>query len=104
MSNMCENVDRAIEVAKAMVASRTSPDDIQKVAQSILNLSQSRAIAAECDTDEMDEELTIVLAKVRHSLPATALVQITQAVLNLMTSKATLTGKTKTKRQGASAS
>ena len=98
---MEKKIDAAIGVAKGILLSRTSAEDFQKVAQSILNLSHARSIN-DGDSSE-DEELTFVLGKIRPSVDATMLVQLTQAALNLMNAKALLTGKMK-KKPGASAS
>lgn len=104
MEDLEENIGKAIEVLKGSIASRTQCDDVQKVAQSILNLSTAKVMCAGSEsTDEMDEELAFVLKKIRPHLDATALVQLTQAVLNLTTARITLTGKAKPKKQGASA-
>lgn len=102
---MNEKIDKAIAVAKGTMASRTQTDDVQKVAQSILNLSHVKSLHADFETTvEEDEELDFVLGKIRSNLDATSLVQLTQAALNLMSARSILlTGKPKPKKQGASA-
>jgi len=96
-----EKIDKAIAVARGMMASRTKPDDIQKVAQSVLNLSHVKSQHALFETtEETDEELVFVLGKIRPSIDATELVQLTQAALHLTSARVTLTGKPKQKKTG----
>ena len=103
---MEDKIDKAIGIAKQLLPTRTQKDDVQKVAQSILNLSHVRAIyvGLKNQTTEMDDELALVLGMVRTSLVANELVQLTQAALHLMHAKQLLTeGKPIPKKQGAGA-
>jgi len=103
MSEMEEKIDKAIAVTRGAMLSRTLPDDIQKVAQSVLNLANVKVQQALFDMEEPDEELAFVLGRIKAHLDATALVQLTQAALCLTNSRVTLTGKPKQKKQGAGA-
>lgn len=105
MSEMEDKISKAIEVTKGSIPSKTQADDLQKVAQSILNLSTAKVSCMSCagfETDEFDEEIDFLLTKkIRPHLDGTTLVQLTQAVLNLVTAKVTLlTGKPKPKKTG----
>ena len=102
---MDEKIDKAIAVTRGTMASRTAPDDIQKVAQAILNLSHVKTLWSGFETtEEEDEELVFVLGKIRASSDATSLVQITQAALNISNARnIQLTGKPKPKKTGSSA-
>lgn len=99
-----QKTENAIATAKGIVPSRSAPEDLQKVAQSILNLAHVKAANDSLgDTKELEEELSFVLGRVRPSVDATSLVQITQAAVHLVNARAILLGKTKPKKQGASA-
>lgn len=101
---MEEKIDRAIETAKGILPSRAQKDDVQKVAQSVLNLAHAKAIqfGLKSQTTEMDHEIALVLGMVRPALNPTELMQVTQAVLHLMNAKQLLTeGKPTQKKQGS---
>ena len=87
---MEEKIDKAIEVVKLRLPSLASHADLQKAAQAVLNLKMAKALYASLGTklnDELDEELGFVLGKVRPSLGANDLQQVTQAALHLMQAK-----------------
>lgn len=97
---MDEKIDKAIDTAKGIILSRTQQDDMQKVAQAILNLAHVKAlhVGSTKPTTEMDEELTYVLGRVRANLGASEIMQVTQAALHLMHAKQILiSGKTATR-------
>ncbi len=102
-----ESVDKAIEVAKAILPSRPQKEEIQKVAQAILNLAHAKSVLSDIESwddqnDELNKEIELVLGLVRPSLTGTELVQTTQAALNLINAKATLIERKSTKKkQGA---
>jgi hypothetical protein len=99
-------IDRVTPIVRGTMATSTQPEDIQKVAQSILNLSHVKSLWSGFETtSEEDVELNVVLGKIRSHLDATSLVQLTQAALNLSNARSILlTGRTKTKKPGTSAS
>lgn len=99
INEMEKSIEKAISVARSMMASRTTTEDIQKIAQSVLNLSHVKSQSLQFE--EIDNELSLVLNKIRPSLSATELVQLTQAALNITSAVLALTGKTKPKKQGA---
>lgn len=100
-----EKIDNAIEVAKDILPSRRPADELQRIAQSILNLSHAKVINDSLGpTEELNKELSHLLGKVRSSIDGTALVQTTQAILHLVNARALLIGKVKPKKPGASAS
>lgn len=105
---MDEKIDKAIETAKGIVLVQTKTDDMQKAAQSVLNLKIAKSIYGGLTnpTEDMDEELTFVLSRVRSNLDANALVQATQAVLHLMHAKASGEAPSRIggKKQGTGAS
>lgn len=85
---MDEKIDRAIEITKKIIPALTVPDDMQKASQSLLNLTQAKALYEACkSTDDVDVELGFILGRVRSNLGATELMKVTQAVLNLMHAK-----------------
>lgn len=105
---MDEKIDKAIEIAKGIMISRTQKDDVQKVAQSVLNLAHLRALHYRCTGayEVLDEEMTFVLGLVRTNLNGNELMQVTQAALHLAHAKELLCteGKRAPKKQVASAS
>lgn len=104
MIEMEQKIDKAIAVARSLMASRATAEDIQKVAQSVLNLSNVKLQSSILETmEEVDDELVLVLGRIRPSVSATELVQLTQAALNITNAVIALTGKQKPKKQGAGA-
>lgn len=106
-NEMEEKIDKAIEIAKGIIQSRTQKEDVQKVAQSILNLAHVRAMHASCNrvSTVLDEEMTFVLGLARTNLNGSELMQVTQAALHLAHAKQLLFTEAKTtKKQGASSS
>ena len=87
---MQEKIDLAIEVVKAKIHALTVHADMQKVAQSVLNLEMANSQYAQLNPadKEFDKELVFVLGRVRSNLGATEMQQVTQAALHLMTAKA----------------
>lgn len=87
---MNDKIEKAVEIAKSIVLSLKAYSDMQKAAQSVVNLRQSKALYAGFDkpSDDMDEELSFILGRIRSNLGATDLQQVTQAVLHLMQAKA----------------
>ena len=87
---MEEKIDKAIEVVKRRMPALTLPADMQKAAQAVLNLKMAKVQYAGLSgvlDDELDEELTFVLSKVRSNLGANEMQQVTQAALHLMQAK-----------------
>jgi hypothetical protein len=107
---MQEKIDKAIATAKAIIPSLKTFSDMQKAAQSVLNLSQTK-VAYQClvkPTAELEEEITFVLGRIRSNVGATELQQITQAALHLMQAKIhgeefVLKKEKTTRKQGGSA-
>lgn len=93
---MEEKIDAAIRIAQLRIPSLTVHADMQKVTQAVLNLTQAKALYATFGkpTEEMDDELTFLLSRVRSNLGATELQHVTQSVLNLMHAKAQSTTAT----------
>lgn len=86
---MDEKIAKAIETAKQIIPSLTGHDDMQHAGQAVLNLLQVKELYAAVanPTDELDKEIEFMLGKVRSNLGATALMKVTQAVLNMMQAK-----------------
>jgi poly-D-alanine transfer protein DltD len=105
---MSEKIDIAIDIAKMRLLSLTDRSDMQKCGQSVLNLKMAKSVYANFvnPSNELDEEISFLLKKVRSNSQSTDMQQVTQAVLSLMQAKAIgeesqQQGKTTTKRQGA---
>ncbi len=101
-----EKLDRAIQVAEGIIPAlqnaQTAAPDIQKAAQAILNLSQAKAQykALPRPTETLNESLAFVLGRVRPNLNATAMQQVTQAVLHLVAAKTQVEGADQPAKRG----
>jgi|TARA_R100001530_G_scaffold78933_1_gene55082 hypothetical protein len=104
---MKEKIDNAIKIAKGILPALTNQHaDMQKAAQAVLNLAYTKDINAAFSkpAEEMDEELTFVLGRVRPNLGATEMQQVTQAAMHLMQAKQILIpGKTTPSKKGTGA-
>lgn len=102
-----ELIGEKIAVLNQRLDATTAASDLQKVGQSVLNLSVSLAQYALCgNSNEFDNEIELLLLRVRSPLAPTDLQQLTQAVLHYMQAKATLAGignPVQTTRLGTSA-
>lgn len=87
---MEEKLNKAIEVANAILRSRTRQLDMQQAAQGVLNLTQAKLHykGLKKPTDELNKELEFVLGRVRSNLGALELQQVTQAAMHLVSAKA----------------
>lgn len=91
-------IDKAIDVAEKVLLSKTTGDDLQKVAQAVLNLAHVRLNKPE----HIEDSLRHVLSKIRSNSNPTELVQLSQAALNLTSARHSTKPNTETK-QGAGA-
>jgi hypothetical protein len=84
-----QKLDKAMRAARGKITFNIQPDDSPKATQAVLNLMQAQNVyEAAHRTKELNEELGIVLDRVRPNLDSTNMMKATQAVLNLVHAKA----------------
>jgi len=88
---VCELFGQKIEELNQTLPAVKESADLQKIGQSVLNLSIALSYYAVCgDSTELDKEIALLLRKVRSPLKPIDIQQVTQAVLHYVQAKSHL--------------
>src|SRR5688572_30565923 len=93
-----EKMEKAIKAARGQITSRLTPSDSPYVSQAVANLMRTKSLAARLSSNELDDEIGILLDRVRPNLPPLDLQKATTAVLDLMNAKAHSEGVNETQK------
>jgi len=84
-----EKFSRAMLAAKGRITTNISPESAPHAAQAILYLTQAINLYASLpEQEELDEELLVLVNKVRSNLPALDMMKVSQAILSIVHAKA----------------